>query len=97
MKSFLKKMFLGTSMSYFILGIFNLIRFVVFHYYYNIPLIINFINNKSINEYDNLSEIGSSFYYFGYMENSIEIQIYILLISILIGIAYGIIKYRKSN
>lgn len=97
MKRFFKKMFLGTSTSYFILGIFNLIRFIVFHYYYNIPFVINYLDNESINEYHNLSGLGSRFYYFGYMENSIGIQIFILLISLLIGIAYGIIKYRKSN
>lgn len=97
MKNFLKNTFVGTTISYFILGILNLIRFIIFHYYYNIPNVLRIVQTRTINEYNDLYEVASQYYYYGYMENSIKIQIYLLLFSILIGLIYGIIKYIKSK
>lgn len=97
MKNLFKNTFVGTTISYFILGILNLIRFIIFHYYCNIPDLIRVVETKTIDEYNNLYEFASQYYYFGYMENSIKIQIYLLLFSILIGLVYGIMKYIKSK
>lgn len=96
MKNLFKNIFAGTTISYFILGILNLIRYVIFHYYCNIPNIIRIVQTRTIDEYTNLYELASQYYYYGYMENSIKIEIYLLLFSILIGIIYGYIKSKKK-
>lgn len=97
MENFFKNTFIGTIITYFVLGIFNLIRFIIFHYYFNMPEIIKTVQAKTIDEYDSLYEFASQYYHCGYMENSIKIQIYILIFSIIIGLIYGIMKNIKSK
>lgn len=97
MKRFFKNVLFGTALSYLVLGVCNLIRFVIFHYCYNVPAIVEYTQNESIREYDSLYLLGSQYYHLGYMENSIEIQICLFVFSILIGVIYSIVRYNKNK
>ena len=99
MKKNMKDILLGVSVSYCILGIINIIRLIIVHYFFLIPKIVKSTEmlDSASQSNESLYHVAATYYHIGYEENSIKIQVYILLLSVFIGIIYYIIKRKKMK